>query len=70
VYPSPSAQSAGNDLNKIMSIRVGSEMAVEMSLECLDMWKNDELFRPYYHEVGMVSCMVYGRDWRVMLMGR
>jgi sarcosine oxidase / L-pipecolate oxidase len=54
-YPIPSAQSAGNDVNKIMSIRVGSKLATALSLEALDMWKKDELFRPFFHQVGMAS---------------
>lgn len=26
-----------------------------LSLETLDMWKNDQLFKPFFHNVGMVS---------------
>lgn len=55
VYPIPSAQSAGYDLNKIMSIRLRNEADLQLSLEALDMWQNDELFKPFFHKVGMVS---------------
>lgn len=55
VYPFPSAQSAGNDLNKIMGIRVSSPAEIQLSLEAAEMWKNDELFRPYFHRTGRVS---------------
>ncbi len=55
VYPIPSAQSAGYDLNKIMSIRLRNEADLQLSLEALDMWQHDALFKPFFHKVGMVS---------------
>ncbi|EED20883.1 sarcosine oxidase, putative [Talaromyces stipitatus ATCC 10500] len=55
VYPIPSAQSAGYDLNKIMSVRLRNKLDLQLSLEALDMWKNDELFKPFYHNVGMID---------------
>lgn len=55
VYPIPSAQSAGYDLNKIMSVRLRNKPDLRLSLEALDMWKNDPLFKPFFHNVGMVS---------------
>ncbi|KAL2812266.1 FAD dependent oxidoreductase [Aspergillus granulosus] len=55
VYPIPSAQSAGYDLNKIMSIRLRNAPDLQLSLEALDMWKNDPLFRPFFHHVGMID---------------
>ncbi|CAG8051244.1 unnamed protein product [Penicillium nalgiovense] len=54
-YPIPSLQSAGYDLNKIMSIRLRNGPDLHLSLEALDMWKNDPLFKPFFHNVGMVS---------------
>ncbi|OOQ91537.1 hypothetical protein PEBR_08499 [Penicillium brasilianum] len=56
VYPLPSAQSAGHDLNKIMSIRLRNGPDLQLSLEALDMWKNDPLFKPFFHQVGMIDC--------------
>ncbi|UPK94050.1 hypothetical protein LCI18_004985 [Fusarium solani-melongenae] len=56
VYPIPSPQSAGHDLNKIMSIRILNKPDLQLSLEALDMWKNDSLFRPFFHNVGIVNC--------------
>ncbi|KAL2867716.1 NAD(P)/FAD-dependent oxidoreductase [Aspergillus lucknowensis] len=56
VYPIPSAQSAGYDLNKIMSIRLRNQADLQLSLEALDMWRNDPLFRPFFHNVGMIDC--------------
>ncbi|KAL4918389.1 FAD dependent oxidoreductase [Aspergillus aurantiobrunneus] len=55
-YPIPSAQSAGHDLNKIMSIRLRNKADLQLSLEALDMWKHDPLFRPFFHNVGMIDC--------------
>ncbi|KAJ6180730.1 hypothetical protein N7519_011191 [Penicillium mononematosum] len=56
VYPIPSLQSAGYDLNKIMSIRLRNGPDLQLSLEALDMWKNDPLFKPFFHNVGMLDC--------------
>lgn len=53
-YEIPSAQSAGHDLNKIMGIRLRTNTDVQMSLEARDMWKNDELFNPFFHNTGRV----------------
>ncbi|KAL6359174.1 hypothetical protein LRP88_06594 [Fusarium phalaenopsidis] len=55
VYPIPSSQSAGHDLNKIMSIRISNKPDLQLSLEALDMWENDPLFRPFFHSVGMLE---------------
>lgn len=58
-YHFPSAQSAGNDLNKIMGIRVRNKATLQLSLEARDMWRNDELFQPFFHNTGRVcrNCM-------------
>lgn len=55
VYPIPSLQSAGYDLNKIMGIRVRNKPDARLSLEALAMWSDDPLFKPFFHEVGMVG---------------
>jgi sarcosine oxidase/L-pipecolate oxidase len=54
-YPIPSAQSAGNDLNKIMGIGLHNPVDLRMSLEAREMWREDELFRPFFHNTGRVS---------------
>nr|AXS76841.1 fructosyl peptide oxidase [synthetic construct] len=56
VYKTPSLQSAGHDLNKIMGIRLRNGPDLQLSLESLDMWQNDELFKPFFHQVGMIDC--------------
>ncbi|KAI1767953.1 fructosyl amino acid oxidase [Hypoxylon sp. FL1150] len=55
-YPIPSAQSAGNDLNKIMGIRLRNKVDLQLSLEARDMWRNDELFKPFFHNAGRLDC--------------
>ncbi|KAK4233022.1 FAD dependent oxidoreductase [Achaetomium macrosporum] len=55
-YPIPSALSAGNDLNKIMGIRLRNDVDLQLSLEARDMWRNDELFKPFFHNTGRLDC--------------
>jgi sarcosine oxidase/L-pipecolate oxidase len=54
----PSAQSAGNDLNKIMGIRLRNKVDLQMSLEALKMWKEDDLFKSFFHNTGRASRQV------------
>ena len=54
-YPIPSAQSAGNDLNKIMGVRLRNPVDLQLSLEARQMWKEDDLFKPFFHNNGRVS---------------
>lgn len=55
-YPIPSAQSAGYDLNKIMGIRLRNKVDLQLSLEARDMWRNDDLFSPFFHNTGRLDC--------------
>lgn len=63
-YPIPSAQSAGYDLNKIMGIRLRNPGDLQLSLEAREMWRNDELFMPFFHNTGRV-----GSHSRIFLLG-
>lgn len=54
-YPIPSNQSAGNDLNKIMGIRLRNKVDLQLSLEARQMWKEDILFREFFHNTGRVG---------------
>jgi sarcosine oxidase/L-pipecolate oxidase len=54
-YPIPSSQSAGNDLNKIMGIRLRNKVDLQLSLEARNMWREDDLFKEYFHNTGRVS---------------
>ncbi|KAF2028028.1 FAD dependent oxidoreductase [Setomelanomma holmii] len=55
-YPIPSAQSAGNDLNKIMGIRLRNPVDLQLSLEARQMWKEDEILAPFFHNTGRLDC--------------
>ncbi|KAH8664732.1 fructosyl peptide oxidase [Xylariales sp. PMI_506] len=55
-YPIPSLQSAGNDLNKIMGVRLRNKVDLQLSLEARQMWMEDELFKPYFHNTGRMDC--------------
>ncbi|KAF1842427.1 fructosyl amino acid oxidase [Cucurbitaria berberidis CBS 394.84] len=55
-YPIPSSQSAGNDLNKIMGIRLRNKVDLQLSLEARQMWKEDELFKGFFHNTGRLDC--------------
>lgn len=54
VYPIPSRQSAGNDLNKIIGTS-GSGSRRWISKEIMNGWRTDPVFKPYYHEVGRLE---------------
>lgn len=55
-YPIPSSQSAGNDLNKIMGVRLRNKVDLQLSLEARDMWRNDPLFKQWFHNTGRLDC--------------
>jgi sarcosine oxidase/L-pipecolate oxidase len=54
-YPIPSAQSAGNDLNKVMGIRLRNKVDLQLSLEARQMWSEDDLFKEFFYKTGRVS---------------
>jgi sarcosine oxidase/L-pipecolate oxidase len=65
-YEIPSAQSAGHDLNKIMGVRLRNPVDLQMSLEAFHMWREDELFKPFFHNTGRVSpiCVPLVVSWQ------
>lgn len=48
----PPADSAGNDLNKIVRAEYEDPFYAERALEAMAAWKTDPLFRPHYRETG------------------
>ncbi|KAA8650794.1 hypothetical protein EYZ11_011460 [Aspergillus tanneri] len=58
--PVPSAISAGNDVNKIISSGQYSNRKDEIEIneilaeQAFNGWKNDPLFQPYYHDTGLL----------------
>jgi sarcosine oxidase/L-pipecolate oxidase len=57
-YPIPSSQSAGNDLNKIMGIRLRNKVDLQLSLEARQMWTEDGLFKEFFHNTGRVRIIL------------
>jgi len=51
-YPCPLA--ASHDFNKIIRADYGNIFYCELALEARESWKNDPLYKPYYHQSGMV----------------
>ncbi|ODV96267.1 hypothetical protein PACTADRAFT_49644 [Pachysolen tannophilus NRRL Y-2460] len=57
-YPVPSPLSAGNDVNKVFQSRVEDEFYSELALESLRRWKTDPLYKPAFHETGIIYAAV------------
>ena len=69
VYPTPSPQSAGNDLNKIMGIEFEDDLDLKLSMECREMWNEDELFKPFFHNTGKVGLKVVdNKRWKGIML--
>jgi len=51
-FPCPLA--ASNDENKIVRADYGSIFYCELALKAREAWQNDPLYKPYYHQSGMV----------------
>lgn len=52
----PSTRSAGNDINKIIRIGYTSKFHSLLEMEGAELWRNDPLFSPFFHEVGYLVC--------------
>ncbi|KAK8062066.1 FAD dependent oxidoreductase [Apiospora hydei] len=48
----PPADSAGNDLNKIVRAEYEDSFYAELALQAMAAWKTNPLLEPYYHETG------------------
>ncbi|KAK8030257.1 sarcosine oxidase [Apiospora rasikravindrae] len=48
----PPADSAGNDLNKIIRAEYEDPFYAELALQAMAAWKTNPLLAPYYHETG------------------
>ncbi|KUJ07463.1 sarcosine oxidase [Mollisia scopiformis] len=51
-FPNPSA--AGHDLNKIIRADYQDIFYMKLALEAQQYWRRDPIYRPYYHESGML----------------
>jgi sarcosine oxidase/L-pipecolate oxidase len=52
-YPCPLA--ASWDWNKVVRADYGDAFYMEKALEAIQLWRNDPLFSPYYHQCGMIN---------------
>lgn len=52
-FPCPLA--ASHDFNKIVRADYGSLFYCELALKARELWKNDPLYKPFYHQSGMVN---------------
>lgn len=50
----PCKLAASNDENKIVRADYGSLFYCDKALEARELWQNDPLYKPYYHQSGMV----------------
>lgn len=53
-YPIPSPLSAGNDVNKILQSSASKPFYAELALEAMELWRNDPVFLPAFHETGII----------------
>lgn len=51
-YPNPRA--ASHDVNKIVRDDYPDKLYMRMLIKAMPKWRNDELYRTFYHEVGML----------------
>ena len=52
-YPCPLA--ASWDWNKVVRADYGDLFYMEKALEAIQLWRNDPMFKPFYHESGMIK---------------
>lgn len=60
--PNPGA--ASSDYNKIIRADYAGILYMKLGLEARDLWRNDPIFKPFYHECGLLLAedMGMGRD--------
>lgn len=52
--PFPCPYAAGHDLNKIIRAEYDDLLYMELAIEAIEIWKSDPIFKPYYHETGIL----------------
>ncbi|WVW84473.1 hypothetical protein I302_106507 [Kwoniella bestiolae CBS 10118] len=55
MFQPPSANSAGNDMNKMISTQYVEGIWGRLAYETWDAWNNDRLFTPFLHAVGRLD---------------
>jgi len=52
--PYPNGRGASSDLNKIIRADYADEFYMKLGLEALDQWRTEPLYKPFYHETGLL----------------
>ncbi|GFZ51937.1 hypothetical protein JCM24511_09707 [Saitozyma sp. JCM 24511] len=55
MFQPPSANSAGNDMNKLISTQYVEGIWGRLAFETWDLWTSDPLFKPFLHAVGRLD---------------
>jgi sarcosine oxidase / L-pipecolate oxidase len=63
-YPNPSA--ASHDLNKVIRADYDDIFYMKLALEALELWRSDPIYKPYYHESGMLFAEDRGMGSQVL----
>ena len=53
--PFPCPFAASHDLNKIVRADYGDKFYAKLALEAQQQWRENEIYRPYYHESGLLN---------------
>ena len=53
--PFPDPIAASHDINKVVRADYDDLFYVKLGLETLEYWRNDPIWKPYYHQVGMLT---------------
>ncbi|KAF3909503.1 hypothetical protein AA313_de0203907 [Arthrobotrys entomopaga] len=56
----PCAAAAGHDLNKIIRAEYEDAFYMKLAMEAQEMWRQDPIFKPYYHETGIIFAGIEG----------
>jgi sarcosine oxidase/L-pipecolate oxidase len=64
VFPCPLA--ASNDFNKVVRADYGSLFYCELALKARELWKNDPLYKPFYHQSGLVNMDETDLGWQII----
>ena len=54
--PFPSPYAAAHDLNKIIRADYADILYLKLALEAQRYWREDPVYKPYYHQTGMLLC--------------
>lgn len=63
--PFPSPRSASADLNKIIRADYPDPFYMAMALKAQEMWRHDPIYKPYYHQTGMLYVENHGMAQKI-----